>query len=147
MTFSDLLKTYLLKAMANTQNRTYTKPEPRTLKAKTDMVNNCREWSKATSFVKSGRQYIFEIVRPWEERHKYYYDRMTSINGRACIVCKYKMYVKGIRTTSYKIMYECYGYDRVGKNVDGIFTFYNIPDLVEEKGTFVLSITDGLNRL
>lgn len=38
MIFSDLLKAYLLKAMANTQNRTYTKPEPRTLKAKTDMV-------------------------------------------------------------------------------------------------------------
>ena len=108
MMFSDLLKAYLLKAMANTQNRTYAKPEPRTLKAKTDMVNNCREWSEATSFVKSGRQYIFEIVRPWEERHKYYYDRMTSINGRACIVCKYKMYVKGIRTTSDKIMYESY---------------------------------------
>ena len=77
MTFSDLLKAYLLKAMANTQNRTYTKPEPRTLKAKTDMVNNCRKWSEATSFVKSGRQYIFEIVRPWDERHKYYYDSPT----------------------------------------------------------------------
>lgn len=141
MTLTDMFTTYLLKSLTS-RNSTHTRRAPRTLHAKTRTVQNTSEWLDALTFVKCGRSYIFEIVRPWEDHHKYDYVRTTNINCNLRIVCRYKMFVRKVRSTSSEIRIECTGYDRVGNCVSGTYVFYDVPDLVEHRDNFILSITE-----
>lgn len=92
--------------------------------------------------IKAGYWYILEIVRPYnqETRDKYSLDGTRNVNGSYRIVSTQKMYVSRVVAHSNKLELDCRGVDNYGRRDDRTYIFYQTPDSLNQRDTYILSI-------
>lgn len=116
----------------------------------TDLTSPKRgsEQEDVRNAVKSGCYYIFEIVRPntEEARALWGLDGARIINGVSRIVSTQKMYVSSAVKHGSVIEFTCSGMDNFSRRADGVYVYYQTPDTLNKRDTYILSFTRLLGR-
>lgn len=94
-------------------------------------------------YIRAGGWYMLEIVRPdtAEARTRWALDGTRNINGTSREVSRQKMYVASVRYATDAIHMDCRGLDNFARRENGDFTYYQVPLIIHQSETFVLSVT------
>lgn len=119
------------------------KQDKNTRRAYLNTSRNGEDYRKDYQFIRSGEYYILEIVRPAtrESRDLYALDGSRNVNGMSRIVSKQRMRVETVVPDGSKLRLYCTGVDNFGRRADGWYIFYQTPDSLNRRDTYVLSIT------
>ncbi len=142
-TFLDYLFKCLNSYHPTSQKQTEEDTVPKKITAYLNTSRSGEDYHQDYRAVRSGGYYILEIVRPdtREARDHYALDGTRNVNGVSRIVSKQRMYVDTVISTGTSLKLYCRGMDNFGKRADGWYIFYQTPDSLNRRDTFVLSIT------